>query len=186
MVLTFQHATFSILCTHGGGCIHTFHVIVFLTAWECPFTAAIELEDKRRASVWTPFLGPSSCGASSVVPKEGCLVVQGAAEWCCRLKSTPDDQYPEPPACRIGTAASSDIFHLSFRLSLHCLEVLVASQTMTCPLSLRNEVFRWNAVCVIPLYTRGSSAMPSKLGRQGYVRSLIALRILCNPVLPVS
>ena len=60
------------------------------------------------------FLGPSPCGVSSVVPKEGSLVIQGSFGWCCCLKSTSNDQYPELLACRIGTAASSDIFHLPF------------------------------------------------------------------------
>ena len=43
----------------------------------CPLTAASQLGDERRALFRPPFLGPSPCEASSAVPKEGCLVVQG-------------------------------------------------------------------------------------------------------------
>ena len=34
----------------------------------------------RQALFRPPFLGKSSCGASSAVPKEGCLVAQSAAD----------------------------------------------------------------------------------------------------------
>ena len=36
----------------------------------------------RQALCRPPFLGPSPCGASSAVPKEGCLVTRSAAECC--------------------------------------------------------------------------------------------------------
>ena len=95
----------------------------FLMFWDClrrcPLTVASQLGDERQALVRPTFLGPSPCGASSAVPKDGCLVVLGAARWCSHLGSTSDDQYPEPPACRIGTAASSDIFYLPFHTLSH-------------------------------------------------------------------
>ena len=100
---------------HSWGWVRTFLVLMFCDRLRrCLLTPASQLEDKRRASVRPRFLGPSPCGARSAVPKESCLIVQGTARWCCRLRSTSDGQYPEPPACRIGIAASCDIFHLQF------------------------------------------------------------------------
>ena len=96
-----------IFCTLGGG-----FILMFWDRLRCSLTVASQLGDERRASVRPLFLGPSPCGPSSAVPKEDCLVV--AAGWCCLLGSISEDQYPEPPACRIGTAASCDIFHLPF------------------------------------------------------------------------
>ena len=95
--------------------VRTFLVLLLWNCLrKCPLTMAIQLGDEKWASVRPPFLGPSPCGASSAVPKESCLAIQGAAGWCCRLRSTSDNQYPELPACRIGTVASSEIFHLLF------------------------------------------------------------------------
>ena len=113
-VLTFQHASFSIFATSEvGAYLPCSNILGPLR--RCLLTVASQLGDGRRASVRPHFLGPSFCGANSAVPKEGCLIVQGASMWCCRFKSTPDDQYPKPRACKIGTAAPSDIFHQPFR-----------------------------------------------------------------------
>ena len=114
MVLTFQHATFSIFALLWvGAYLPCFNVLGPFE--KMPVDSGKPTGDKRWASVRPPFLGTSPCGEGCAVPKEGCLVVQGAAGWCCRLRSTSDDQYPEPSVCRIGTAASNGIFHLS-----HC------------------------------------------------------------------
>ena len=102
MVLTLQHATFRIFALlEVGAYLPCFNVLG-------PFVKMFidrQLENERRASVRSPFLGLSLCRASGAVPKEGFLVVQGAAGWCCRLRSTSDDQYLETSAFRIGAAA---------------------------------------------------------------------------------
>ena len=52
--------------------------------------------------------------------------------------------------------------------SLQGLEVLVVSWTWTCPFSLRNEVFRWSAMCAVlasPFTPVIHLSWPNKLGR---------------------
>ena len=114
MVLTFQRNPSVFLLTLR--LVSIFLVLMILDCLRrCPLTVSRQLGDERRASVWPTFLGPFPREARSAVPKDGCLVVQGAVGWCFCLKSTSDDEYPESVECRLGTAASTDIFHLSFQ-----------------------------------------------------------------------
>ena len=50
----------------------------------------------RQALFRPPFLGPSPCGTSSAVPKEGCLATQSAAKCCFCLGST--NKWPIQPS----------------------------------------------------------------------------------------
>ena len=140
---------------------------LFCELRRCPLTAVSQMGDERRASLRAPFLDSYPYGASSALPKEGYLVFQSASRWCCRLKSTSDDQYLEIPACEIRTVASCGIFYLPFRLFL-IATVLGALRTWTCLLILCNEVFRWSVVCAVlaPLFTpMAHQSWPNKLGR---------------------
>ena len=135
---------------------------IFDLVKRCPLTAVSQLgRNERRALVRSPFLDPSLRGASSasldkaawsfkVLP--GDAVVYGSAS---------DDQYPEPPAYRIGAVASSDIHICRFRsfpiatgLGKERGHVLQSSAMY---------FFRWSTVCAVlappSLYTRGSSVM---------------------------
>ena len=110
--LTFQHRTISIFAPlKVVAFLPGFNV--FWTAWEDACWLWQTNWGMRWALVRPPFLDPSPCEASSAVPKEGCLVIQGIARWCWYLGLILDDQYPEPPACMIRTVASSDIFPIA-------------------------------------------------------------------------
>jgi len=79
----------------------------------CPLTAASQPGEKE---------DELCVGHQARLPVEQAVLSLKRAAWSFRVlpnvvgtfKSTPDDQYPEPPACRIGTAAASVIFHLPF------------------------------------------------------------------------
>ena len=161
MVLTFQHATFSIFALYlGRG--RTFLVLMF---WDhlrrCLLTAVSQLGDERRASVRPPFLGLSPCGARSTVSKESWLVVQGALGWCFCLRSTIDDQYH---ACKIGTVASSDIYYLPFRPFPIATGLGSVGGVADVDLSFQPAQWSFLVKCSVrstglTLYTRGSSLM---------------------------
>ena len=130
---------------HPWSWVRTFLVLMFLDRLRrYPLTAASQLGDERRASVRPPFLGPYLCGASIAVPKEA----------ACLFRVLLDD------AVSSGQHQKTNILNrlhaglklrppVTFSPSLQSLEVLVASRTWTCHLSLRNEVFRWGEVCAV-------------------------------------
>ena len=81
MVRTFQHATLR------------FAVFFFLFFFLPLGRDACWPQLANQVGVWQalfrpPFLGPSPSGASSPVPKEGCMVTQSAAKCCCCLRPT--------------------------------------------------------------------------------------------------
>ena len=80
MVRTFQHATLRFAVFFF---LSLFFLLLGRDAHE-PLLA----NQVRQALFRPPFVGPSPCGASSAVPKEGCLVAQSAAKCCRCLRST--------------------------------------------------------------------------------------------------
>ena len=70
-------------------------------------------------------------------------------------RSALSDQYPEPPACRIGAAAASDIFHLPFSPLSPSLQDFKGEEDVDMSSGLRKGAFKWSAVCAVltPLFT---------------------------------
>ena len=141
---------------HSWRWVLTLLVLMF---WDrlrrCPLTVASQLGDERQALVRPPFLDPYPC-------------VQSAARWCCHLRSTSDDLNHLHAGLELQPPVTSFTCRFAPFLSLQGLEVLVVSWTWTCPFSLHNDVFKWNAVCTVlaPLFTSMVHlSWPSKLGQ---------------------
>ena len=87
IVLTFQQASLSLFPLFKACEMRRFTFEVFRPHLEdvrWPWWANWYIW--RQSLFRPPFLGPSPCRASTAVPKKGCLVDQGAAGWCCRLR----------------------------------------------------------------------------------------------------
>ena len=81
MVWMFQHATLRLAVF--------FFLLFFLLLGRDVCWPRLAKQVRIRQALFRPsFLGPSPCGASSAVPKKGCLVTQSAAKCCCCLWST--------------------------------------------------------------------------------------------------
>ena len=130
----------------------------------CPLTAVSQLGDKRRALVRPPFLGPFPCGASGAALDKAAWSFRVLPSDAVVSGLTSGDQYPEPPACRIGTAASSDIFHLPFSPLSRCYRAWLASGVVDVNMSFKPAQLSFKLEYSVrgpnpTLYSRGSSAM---------------------------
>ena len=124
--------------------VRTFLVLMF---WDrlrrCPLTVASQVGNERQASIRLPFLGPSPYGASGAVPKESCLVVNGAADDAVVLGQHQTTNILNRLQAGLGLRPPVSSFtyrFVPFPL-LQGLERLVASRTGTCPFSLAQWSF---------------------------------------------
>ena len=137
---------------HSRRWVGTFLILMF---WDClrscPLTAASQMRDK----FWLGYLFCAPLLVEQAVPS-----LKGTA-WSFRVlpgdavvsgqHKTTNILNGQHSGLRLRPTMTSFTCRFALFPSLQGLEVLVASQTWTCPFSLCNKVFKWSAVCTVLL-----------------------------------